>query len=169
MSTATDLLDAILAESEDETVPGQYSIDDALNDQSDFTLDSLEDGKGAVVDASAISSVSEQPHSTHGGPLSGYSNGDSVRNGLDGAETTEKRPFTPTQVTKVRLNFHRKMNFAVLALFQSQSLVLTSNLHCTRSNCRHLTLNNPLIRLATAAEPRFFGRRNFWLDFAFKS
>ena len=39
MSTASELLDAILAESDEDPSVGQYSVEDALNDKSDFTVD----------------------------------------------------------------------------------------------------------------------------------
>lgn len=39
MSTASDLLDALLAETDDESLPSGYSVEDALNDKHDFDVD----------------------------------------------------------------------------------------------------------------------------------
>lgn len=51
MSTASELLDAILAESDDDTAVGQYSMEDVLNDRSDFKVDSPATGQSSTTTA----------------------------------------------------------------------------------------------------------------------
>lgn len=44
MSTASDLLDALLADTDDESLPSGFSVEDALNDKHDFDVESILSG-----------------------------------------------------------------------------------------------------------------------------
>jgi hypothetical protein len=113
MSTASDLLDAILAESEDEAVPGQYSIDDALNDQSDFTLDSLERVRGVAQQASTNQTGATPSISSNGDYISAQEHQHSLENGVNGLENPDSVHISTLDSTEVRFKFHRKLKLVV--------------------------------------------------------
>lgn len=76
MSSASELLDALLAESDDEALPSNYSVDDVLNDKSEFDVESIlsapvTDSTSAsqIVEEKPSSSSSVTPQAAHTSPL----------------------------------------------------------------------------------------------------